>query len=46
MTSPVDDASHVQRPVFGAMKDEPKWPDAWDQPLSDAEAEAFWKGRW
>lgn len=35
-----------QRPQFGAMKDEPKWPDTWDQPLSDAEAEAFWDGRW
>ncbi len=35
-----------QRPKFGAMKDEPKWPDTWDRPLSDAEAEAFWDGRW
>jgi prevent-host-death family protein len=40
-------ASRVQKkPVFGAMKDEPKWPEGWDRPLSDAEADAFWDGRW
>jgi prevent-host-death family protein len=35
-----------KRPLLGAMKDEPKWPDSWDRPLSDTEAEAFWDGRW
>ena len=40
-------ASRAQKkPVFGAMKDEPKWPEGWDRPLSDAEADAFWDGRW
>jgi prevent-host-death family protein len=35
-----------KRPQLGAMKEEPKWPDSWDRPLSDSEAEAFWDGRW
>lgn len=35
-----------KRPRLDAMKDEPKWPDSWDRPLSDAEADAFWDGRW
>ena len=39
-------AKSQQRPQFGEMKNEPKWPEAWDRPLSDEEADAFWEGRW
>ena len=31
---------------FGAMRGEFELPEGWDRPLSDAEAEAFWEGKW
>jgi prevent-host-death family protein len=39
-------ARNRKRPQFGALKDAPKWPENWDEPLSDSEADAFWDGRW
>jgi len=33
-----------RRPQFGGMKDEPEWPESWDRPLADREADAFWRG--
>jgi prevent-host-death family protein len=35
-----------KKPMFDGMKDEPKWPEGWDRPLTDEEADAFWEGRW
>ncbi|HEV1284076.1 MAG TPA: hypothetical protein VNU44_02160 [Bryobacteraceae bacterium] len=47
MTSPVDDdLPQPRQPQFGAMIDETKWPENWDQPFTNAEAEAFWEGCW
>jgi hypothetical protein len=44
-TKPLPNAKPRPRPQFGAMKDERKWPDGWDRPLTDVEADAFWEGR-
>jgi hypothetical protein len=30
-----------QKPQFGAMKGEPKWPEGWDSPMSDDEVDKF-----
>jgi prevent-host-death family protein len=35
-----------KKPILGGMKNEPAWPEGWDKPLSDEEADAFWDGRW
>lgn len=35
-----------KKPILGGMKDWPKWPEGWDRPLTDEEADAFWDGRW
>jgi len=31
---------------FGAMRGEFELPEGWDRPLSAAEADAFWEGKW
>jgi prevent-host-death family protein len=31
---------------LGAMKGEFTYKEGWDKPLTDAEADAFWEGRW
>lgn len=39
-------AQDAGRFPLGIMQGELKLTDGWDRPLSDAEADAFWKGDW
>lgn len=34
------------KPQLGAMRGELTWKEGWELPLTPAEAEAFWEGRW
>jgi prevent-host-death family protein len=33
------------KPQFGAMREEPAWPEGWDRPWGSGEADQFWEGR-
>ncbi len=34
-----------KKPQFGAMREEPRWPEGWDRAMAADEVDAFWEGR-
>jgi prevent-host-death family protein len=39
-------AKSVAKPQFGTMRGEIEFRKGWEKPLTPAEADAFWEGRW
>ncbi|MBI3208698.1 MAG: type II toxin-antitoxin system prevent-host-death family antitoxin [Candidatus Solibacter usitatus] len=35
----------IAKPVFGSMRNEIRWKEGWEKPMTDAEADAFLEGR-
>jgi prevent-host-death family protein len=38
-------ANSAAKPQLGAMRGEITWEEGWERPLTDQEADAFWKGQ-
>jgi antitoxin (DNA-binding transcriptional repressor) of toxin-antitoxin stability system len=38
-------ANSIAKPQLGAMRPEITWEEGWERPLTDQDADAFWKGQ-